>query len=75
MIDLLFKYQRMKQGFEDLGNLLYICFIFTFFVRREFHLPDEAITGLRQALIASKRTPKQIQHEADELNERLNQRR
>ncbi|KAE9548576.1 hypothetical protein FO519_008213 [Halicephalobus sp. NKZ332] len=40
-----------------------------------FPLPKEAIEGLKNALIESKKPAKVVQHEADQLTEKLNQRR
>uniref|UniRef100_A0A0K0D9Z1 Methyltransferase-like protein 17, mitochondrial n=1 Tax=Angiostrongylus cantonensis TaxID=6313 RepID=A0A0K0D9Z1_ANGCA len=42
---------------------------------REFTVPEQAISGLRNALITCNRSPKQIQHEADQLSEVLLHRR
>ncbi|XGW23643.1 hypothetical protein V3C99_005677 [Haemonchus contortus] len=44
-------------------------------IRRIYALPQQAISGLRNALITCERSPKQIQHEADQLTEVLSQRR
>ncbi|WKX92058.1 hypothetical protein Q1695_010246 [Nippostrongylus brasiliensis] len=43
--------------------------------RREYAIPDQAKSGLLDVLIACDRSPKQLQHEADQLTEKLNQRR
>ncbi|KAK5980628.1 MEthylTransferase Like [Trichostrongylus colubriformis] len=43
--------------------------------RREYALPEQAISGLRNALVTCERSPKQLQHEADQLSEVLSQRR
>ncbi|VDM66440.1 unnamed protein product [Strongylus vulgaris] len=43
--------------------------------RREFTVPDLAISGLRSALLSCDRSPKQLQHEADQLDDILSQRR
>ncbi|VDL62501.1 unnamed protein product [Nippostrongylus brasiliensis] len=43
--------------------------------RREYAIPDQAKTGLLDVLISCDRSPKQLQHEADQLTEKLNQRR
>uniref|UniRef100_A0A1I7W7M2 DUF4806 domain-containing protein n=1 Tax=Heterorhabditis bacteriophora TaxID=37862 RepID=A0A1I7W7M2_HETBA len=55
-----------KSRYEFVHNSLYT---------REFILPDEAIDGLRNTLLSCERSPKQLQHEADQLTERLTQRR
>ncbi|RCN39462.1 hypothetical protein ANCCAN_14618 [Ancylostoma caninum] len=44
-------------------------------IRREFMVPEPAVVGLRNALISCERSPKQLQHEADQLSEILTQRR
>ncbi|VDM43454.1 unnamed protein product [Toxocara canis] len=44
-------------------------------LRSGFTLPDAAIEGLKNALVQCSRLPKQLQHEADQLNEMLSQRR
>uniref|UniRef100_A0A0M3IEZ0 Uncharacterized protein n=1 Tax=Ascaris lumbricoides TaxID=6252 RepID=A0A0M3IEZ0_ASCLU len=44
-------------------------------LRNEFVLPVDAIEGLKNALIDCSRLPKQLQYEADQLNEMLSQRR
>ncbi|EYC10670.1 hypothetical protein Y032_0054g2488 [Ancylostoma ceylanicum] len=44
-------------------------------VRREFVVPEPAVAGLRNALISCERSPKQLQHEADQLSDILAQRR
>ncbi|CAI2293303.1 unnamed protein product [Caenorhabditis sp. 36 PRJEB53466] len=43
--------------------------------RREFNLPREAIDGLRNAIVTCERPAKQLQNEADQLANRLEQRR
>lgn len=43
--------------------------------RREYALPEQAISGLRDAIVSCERSPKQLQHEADQLTELLMQRR
>ncbi|VDM61653.1 unnamed protein product, partial [Angiostrongylus costaricensis] len=43
--------------------------------KREFAVPEQAISGLRNALTTCERSPKQIQHEADQLSEVLLHRR
>ncbi|KJH45270.1 hypothetical protein DICVIV_08686 [Dictyocaulus viviparus] len=43
--------------------------------RKLFTVPQQAISGLRDALISCDRPPKQIQHEADQLSEILMHRR
>lgn len=43
--------------------------------RKEYNLPDEAIAGLRNVLVSCNRPPKQLQNEADQLSEKLKQRR
>ncbi|PIO70098.1 hypothetical protein TELCIR_08060 [Teladorsagia circumcincta] len=43
--------------------------------RREYALPEQAVSGLRNALITCERSPKQIQNEADQLSDVLSQRR
>ncbi|ETN84313.1 hypothetical protein NECAME_17170, partial [Necator americanus] len=42
---------------------------------KEFALPECAVAGLRNALISCDRSPKQLQHEADQLSNVLAQRR
>uniref|UniRef100_A0A1I7TBI2 Methyltranfer_dom domain-containing protein n=1 Tax=Caenorhabditis tropicalis TaxID=1561998 RepID=A0A1I7TBI2_9PELO len=42
---------------------------------REFNLPQQAIDGLRNAVVTCERPAKQIQHEADQLASKLEQRR
>ncbi|EPB76882.1 hypothetical protein ANCCEY_04008 [Ancylostoma ceylanicum] len=44
-------------------------------IRREFVVPEPAVAGLRNALISCERSPKQLQHEADQLSDILAQRR
>ncbi|CAL2028598.1 unnamed protein product [Caenorhabditis brenneri] len=43
--------------------------------RREFNLPQKAIDGLRNAIVTCDRPAKQIQNEADQLAQKLEQRR
>ncbi|KAJ1347201.1 hypothetical protein KIN20_002205 [Parelaphostrongylus tenuis] len=43
--------------------------------RREFAVPEQAISGLTNALVTCQRSPKQLQHEADQLGEVLLHRR
>lgn len=52
-------------------SVLFILFYF----RREFIVPEPAVAGLRNALISCERSPKQLQHEADQLTDILTQRR
>ncbi|GMR51701.1 hypothetical protein PMAYCL1PPCAC_21896, partial [Pristionchus mayeri] len=43
--------------------------------RRLFNLPKDAINGLREAIVKSGRKPKQLQNEADQLTEKIINRR
>ncbi|CAD6184357.1 unnamed protein product [Caenorhabditis auriculariae] len=42
---------------------------------KQYNLPQEAITGLRSALLSCDRPPRQLQNEADQLDNKLEQRR
>uniref|UniRef100_A0A7E4ZSL5 Methyltranfer_dom domain-containing protein n=1 Tax=Panagrellus redivivus TaxID=6233 RepID=A0A7E4ZSL5_PANRE len=42
---------------------------------RHYPLPPEAVDGLKQALVDCLRAPKVLQHEADQITEKLSQRR
>ncbi|GMT27515.1 hypothetical protein PFISCL1PPCAC_18812, partial [Pristionchus fissidentatus] len=43
--------------------------------RRQFNLPKEAVAGLREAIVKTERNPKQLQNEADQLAEKILNRR
>ncbi|GMS98591.1 hypothetical protein PENTCL1PPCAC_20766, partial [Pristionchus entomophagus] len=43
--------------------------------RRQFTLPKDAVDGLREAIVKSEKPPKQLQNEADQLAERILNRR
>lgn len=74
MLDRLFKLHKNQGPQSDSGrNSLQTKN--NVFYRREFNLPQNAIDGLRNAIISCDRPAKQLQNEADQLANKLEQRR